>query len=140
MQCALKTGPREVGSDREDLRLLVRYLRALRDCDQTEMAADAGIDASSLSRYETGKGTPSRAIVERLAAAAGLSLPFVDALLLPVIRASVAAATRSRSAPAPSPGDADLAAGDTGPLEDEVARLARVAVAAYLAGQEDPES
>jgi transcriptional regulator with XRE-family HTH domain len=123
-----------VGSDRDDLRLLVRFLRALRDCDQVEMAAAAGIDASSLSRYETGKGTPSHAIVERLVTAAGLSLPFVDALLLPVIRAAQAAATRARTAP-------DAAApGDTAHLEDEVSRLARTAVAAYLASQEDPES
>ena len=123
-----------MGSDRDDLRLLVRFLRALRDCDQVERAAAAGIDASSLSRYETGKGIPSHAIVERLVTAAGLSLPFVDGLLLPVIRAARAAAARTQAS-----SDA-LKPGDTAHLEDEVSRLARTAVAAYLVSQEDPES
>jgi transcriptional regulator with XRE-family HTH domain len=78
---------REVGADPEDVRLLVRFLRTLRDCDQAEMAAAAGIDHSSLSRYETGRIVPSRAVLEQLIAAAGLPVSVVDSVLLPAIQA-----------------------------------------------------
>jgi transcriptional regulator with XRE-family HTH domain len=139
---------REVGADPEDVRLLVRFLRTLRDCDQTEMAAAAGIDHSSLSRYETGKVVPSRAVLEQLIAAAGLPVSVVDSVLLPAIRAVRTARSLESSCdvltrPSPRPGEAASLPGqafseDT--FGDTVRRAANAAVAAFLAEVEADDS
>jgi transcriptional regulator with XRE-family HTH domain len=80
--------------DPEDVKLLVRVLRALRGWDQMELATAAGMDASSISHYETGRKVPSRRILGRLAVAVGVSASFVESCLLPVLSAARAAATR----------------------------------------------
>lgn len=125
--------------DPEDIRLLVHFLRAVRDCDQAEMAAAAGIDHSSLSRYETGRIVPSRAVVERLIASAGLPVSVIYSVLMPAIQAvriarslettsemrTVASPRKNGSAwPQPSPGDT---------FGDTVRHSADAAVAAFLA-------
>jgi transcriptional regulator with XRE-family HTH domain len=75
-----------------DLKLLVRVLRELREWDQAEMAAAAGVDVSSISHYETGRTVPPRRTLERLAAAVGLQMSFVETCLLPVLSTARAAA------------------------------------------------
>jgi transcriptional regulator with XRE-family HTH domain len=79
--------------DPEDLKLLVRVLRELRGWDQTELATAAGVDASSISHYETGRTVPPRRTLGRLAAAVGLQMSFVQACLLPALVAARAVAT-----------------------------------------------
>jgi transcriptional regulator with XRE-family HTH domain len=78
--------------DPADLKLLVRVLRELREWDQAEMAAAAGVDVSSISHYETGRTVPPRRTLERLAAAVGLQMSFVETCLLPVLSTARAAA------------------------------------------------
>ncbi|MDP9119770.1 MAG: helix-turn-helix transcriptional regulator [Acidobacteriota bacterium] len=72
----------------DDLKLLVRLLRQLRGWDQEEMAAAAGLDPSSVSRYENGRTAPHPKTLDRLVTGAGLSSSFVDHCLLPVLRAA----------------------------------------------------
>ncbi len=74
--------------DPADLKLLVRVLRELREWDQAEMAAAAGVDVSSISHYETGRTVPPRRTLERLAAAVGLPMSFVESCLLPMLSAA----------------------------------------------------
>lgn len=125
----------EASDDPEDLKLLVRILRFLRDWDQAELAAAAGVDVSSISHYETGRTVPPRRTLERLAAAAGLPMSFVEGSLLPVVSAA-----RTLTAPRSSASD--------GAVEESAAALgralsaaARSALTAFL-GQlrEPPES
>jgi len=78
--------------DPADLKLLVRVLRELREWDQAEMAAAAGVDVSSISHYETGRTVPPRRTLERLAAAVGLQMSFVETCLLPVLSTARAVA------------------------------------------------
>jgi transcriptional regulator with XRE-family HTH domain len=85
----------EEHDDREDLKLLVRVLRELRNWDQAELAAAAGVDASSISHYETGRTVPPRRTLERLAAAVGLPMSFVETCLLPTLSAARDAAAPS---------------------------------------------
>src|ERR1700688_2555927 len=70
----------------EDLRVLVTLLRRLRGpWSQAEMAARAEVYPGSISIYESGDRSPSRAAVEKLAGAAQVPPWVVDGLLLPVI-------------------------------------------------------
>ena len=120
--------------DPEDLKLLVRFLRSLRDWGQAEMAEAAGVDSSSISHYETGKTVPPRRTVERIAAAAGVPMCLVDACLLPAI-----AAVRAAVASSSSDGDDDLTR-TTAELDRALSSLGRSAVAAFLATLEEEES
>jgi transcriptional regulator with XRE-family HTH domain len=88
--------------DPEDLKLLVRILRLLRGWDQAELAAAAGLDASSISHYETGRTLPPRRTLERLAVAVGLPMSFVEGSLLPVLNAA-----RTMASPAPVSAESD---------------------------------
>jgi transcriptional regulator with XRE-family HTH domain len=81
--------------DPENLKLLVRVLRELRDWDQAELAAAAGVDASSISHYETGRTVPPRRTLERLAEAVGLPMSFVETCLLPTLSAARAVSASS---------------------------------------------
>ena len=119
----------------EDLKLLVRFLRSLRDWGQAEMAAAAGVDASSISHYETGKTVPPRRTVERIAAAAGVPMCLVDACLLPAI-AAARAATASPSGGGGGGGDLTRT---TAELDRALSGLGRSAVAAFLATLEEEE-
>jgi transcriptional regulator with XRE-family HTH domain len=69
----------------EDIHALIRVLLALARCSQEKLADRADIAPNTLSRYCTGASTPNRAMVERLAEAAGVSLLVVDFFLLPAI-------------------------------------------------------
>lgn len=56
------------------LATLIRRRREERNTTQEQLAFDAGITSSSLSRIERGRSNPSWTTVRRLAAALGLSL------------------------------------------------------------------
>ncbi len=73
-------------SIRDELSVLVRLLRAVPGFSQDAMGARASIDRTTISRYETGDMIPSRAHLARLGDAAGISLPFLEGVLLPVVR------------------------------------------------------
>src|SRR4051794_18975380 len=103
--------------DPEDLKLLVRVLRELREWDQAEMAAAAGVDVSSISHYETGRTVPPRRTLERLAAAGGLPMSFVETCLLPMLSAA-------RAATAP------FAPESSGDLEEHAVELGRALASA----------
>jgi transcriptional regulator with XRE-family HTH domain len=132
---------REVGGDPEAVRLLVRFLRILRDCDQAEMATAAGIDHSSLSRYETGRTVPSRAVLEQLIATAGLPVSVVDSVLLPAIQAVRTArllesTCEVRTELSPTSREAASVAAQAAQEDafgETVRRAANAAVAAFLA-------
>jgi transcriptional regulator with XRE-family HTH domain len=76
----------KTAADRQDLGVLVQVLRALRNWDQSELAAAAGLDNAAISRYESGTSVPRRSTLERLARAVGMPMRAVDTLLMPVIR------------------------------------------------------
>jgi transcriptional regulator with XRE-family HTH domain len=80
-------------ADPEDLKLLIRVLRGLRQWDQSTLAEAAGMDPSSVSHYETGRTVPPRKSVEVLAAAVGAPMAYVEGALLPVLAAGRVAAT-----------------------------------------------
>src|SRR5262249_44885382 len=77
----------EAGVDREDLSFLIRFLRVYCGLDRAELAQAAGLDPSSLWRYEQGKMTASRPALERLAGVANWTWEFVEEKLLPRLRA-----------------------------------------------------
>lgn len=80
-------------SAREDRRLLLQVLRALRDWDQRQLAAAAGVSQGTVSRYEMGDLQPPPEVLERLTAAVGLPLAWVERRLLPILRAARERAT-----------------------------------------------
>lgn len=100
--------------NREVQRVLVKILRALRNWDQSELAAAAGVDAAAISRYESGDTTPRRATVERLAVAGGLPMLAVDTILVPAIRQALTLLRESakRTSAGASTGRATEAEGD----------------------------
>jgi transcriptional regulator with XRE-family HTH domain len=117
----------------QELKLLIRLLRGLREWTQAELAEAAGVDTSSICHYETGRTVPPRRTVERLAAAAGLPMSFVDACLLPALRAAQTAA-----APFSGPAFGDLeSAGSL--LDRAITGMIRPALAAFLSTLEDRE-
>lgn len=63
-------GERAAEVEPEVIRILIRFLRALHDWSQAEMAHHSGVAESSIRRYESGETVPSAATVERLANAA----------------------------------------------------------------------
>jgi transcriptional regulator with XRE-family HTH domain len=72
----------------QDLRLLVRILRGLRDWSQEDLALAADLDSSSISRYESGRMVPPPRTIERLAKAAGVPMSVLEACLLPALQAT----------------------------------------------------
>lgn len=71
----------------EHLAILVRFLLAWEDLTREELASRSGLNPNTISSYCAGKTTPSRAILERLAAAANVPLSAVDSFFLPGIAA-----------------------------------------------------
>ncbi len=80
---------------RDETSVLVRVLRAIPGFSQEAMSAAVSIDRTTISRYETGSLVPSRAYLARLGEAAGIALPLLEGVLLPVVR--LVCAKRSRS-------------------------------------------
>jgi tetratricopeptide (TPR) repeat protein len=71
----------------DDLQRLIRWFCWYLDTSIEELARRAGVDESSVRRWAKGKATPRRANLEKLAGAAGLSMTFIDAVVLPGIAA-----------------------------------------------------
>ena len=76
--------------DSEDQKVLVPFLRILRGMNQNEQAASAGLDPSSVRRYEKGGPMPRKGY-EQLVAGADLPIELVEACHLPAIQAGRAA-------------------------------------------------
>ena len=68
-------------ADKEDIRIAVAMLRALRGWNQAELAQAAGLGASAVSRYESGAQEPSLRTFDRIVTAVGLRPPLVRSLL-----------------------------------------------------------
>ena len=68
-------------ADKEDLRIAVAMLRALRGWSQAELAQAAGLGASAVSRYESGAQEPSLRTFDRIVTAVGLRPALVRSLL-----------------------------------------------------------
>jgi transcriptional regulator with XRE-family HTH domain len=132
---AAKGGRDRVPGERDDVAVLVAFLRVLRGGGQAAMAAAAGLHASTLSRYEDGKTAPSRANLERLAAAAGVPLWAVDGVLLPAIALARGLARGSAPAAGGEPDPQQQAAA----LEQALGTTARLAVAEFLTAPEAGE-
>jgi transcriptional regulator with XRE-family HTH domain len=64
---------------------LVRMLRAISALDQADFASAAGLDPSTVSRYEHGLLVPRQRSLDKLAAAAGVPPSLIAACLLPMI-------------------------------------------------------
>jgi tetratricopeptide (TPR) repeat protein len=69
----------------EDLQRLIGWFLWYLDCSIEELARRAGVNASTVHHWKKGKVT--RAHIEKLAETAGLSMAFVDAVVLPNIAA-----------------------------------------------------
>lgn len=74
----------------EDVQQLVRLLAR---GDVAGLARASGVDPSSIYRCLAGTAIPRPRTLQKLVAGAGLSLPFVDTLLLPALRAARLART-----------------------------------------------
>lgn len=111
----------------EDIRVLVVLLRAYKHCHQAPMAAAAGIDPTTLWRYEEGIRTPPRQVLERLAAVAGVPLWAVDGVLLPAI--GVGGMLSRGGALAPGTSDSPMAS-----MLGEESAAAAAGIAEFMAG------
>ncbi len=101
-------------TSQEDLKLLVQLIRRLRGWDQLDLGTEAGLDESTISRYERGRLTPRPPTLERLAAAAGVPMWLLDTVLLPVLR--MAQHALHGDAPASRTDQATLGAAGARPL------------------------
>lgn len=77
--------------------LLVTLLRTFRgkDCTKARFARAAGLSSRSVRRYEAGERVPARAIRVRMAVAAGVAPPVVEALVIPTLLSLYRARTSS---------------------------------------------
>ena len=117
-------------------RIIITLLRRLRGWNQAEMASRAGLHKSSLSSFEKGRTVPSRAALEKLAAAVGVPMWLIDGALAPVVavlqQAALAPAQAARSGRREGPAD------EPGRPLSPADRIARTL---YLAGERDaPEA
>src|SRR5580692_8402249 len=115
----------------EDLKLLVRFLRSLRDWSQKELAAAAQLDPSSIARYENGRTVPNPKALARLTAAVGVPSSLAETCLLPAI-ATVRAAHSAGGGTSAELGS--IAA----ELERSLAAIGRSAAATFLAALAKP--
>jgi hypothetical protein len=113
----------------EDVQQLVRLLARGRIAG---LARASGVDPSTIYRCLAGEATPRPGTLRKLAAGAGLSLPFVEALLLPALRACRLARTPLSESFLE---DFEAAAGE---LAGELDAAALIQVGLFLAQLEDP--
>lgn len=115
----------------EDQMVLLPHLRAFRDWTKEELAAEAGLDASSVQRFEKGRRMPRKSY-EKIVKGSGQPLELVEACHLPAVRAGRAALTRFTSGLFTELEPA-LAA-----LDGALTEARRVALAALLVELADP--
>jgi transcriptional regulator with XRE-family HTH domain len=115
----------------EDLKLLVRFLRSLRDWSQKELAAAAQLDPSSIARYENGRTVPNPKALARLTAAVGVPASLAETCLLPAI----AAVRAAHSAGGGTSAELGSIAAE---LERSLAAIGRSAAAIFLAALAKP--
>jgi hypothetical protein len=113
----------------EDVQQLVRLL--VRG-DPEGFSRTSGVGTSSLYRYMAGKTAPQRRAREKIIAGSGLSRRFIEALLLPAIRAARLART-----PLTETFLEDLEQAEQ-ELGDQLSAAALVEMAVFLAQLEDP--
>lgn len=113
----------------EDLQQLVRLL--VRD-DPKAFSRASGVNVSSLYRYMAGRTAPRRGTLEKIIAGSGLSPRFIEALLLPAIRAARLART-----PLTETFVEDLERAEQ-ELGSHLTAAALVEMAVFLAQLEDP--
>src|SRR3954471_2262438 len=77
----------------EDQRVLLPHLRAFHGWTQEELAAEAGLDSSSVRRFEKGRRMPRKSY-EKSVKSSRLPLELVEACHLPAVRAGRAALAR----------------------------------------------
>jgi transcriptional regulator with XRE-family HTH domain len=119
----------------EDMRVAVVFLRSLREWDQQELAAAAGLSASSISRYESGDVPVSPQALERIAMAVGLPLRRLSRVFTWI--RSARTAVESARAPDNRERMAEAIAGE---LTENVADLLHSAAALALDGLPWPET
>lgn len=117
----------------EDQRVLLPYLRAFHDWTKEELAKEAGLDASSVQRFEKGRRMPRRSY-EKIVKGSRQPLELVEACHLPAVRAGRAALTRFTSGLFTELEPA-LAA-----LDGVLTEVRRVALAALLVELADPSA
>lgn len=116
-------------ADPEDVQQLIRLLAR---GHVGRLARTSSVDPSSIYRCLAGKATPRPRTLRKLVAGAGLSLPFVESLLLPALRAvRLARMPLSESFLE----DFEAAAGE---LAGELGAAALIQVGLLLAQVEDP--
>ncbi|HKH47896.1 MAG TPA: helix-turn-helix transcriptional regulator [Thermoanaerobaculia bacterium] len=113
--------------DREDLSLAVRFLRALRGWNQTELARAMGWDKSRISLLESGKQEPEKADLQQLAKAIGLPFFLLEACL-PLLRLLRGALGRTDLSP--EMGERVAVVADA--VSDRVAAATRITVTTAL--------
>lgn len=89
----------------EDAPHLVRLLRSFANMDQEPFAQAAGINASSLLRYEKGRMVPSREHIKKMARVPKVPLACIDRWLLPALAATRLARAASFSGGEPEPSE-----------------------------------
>jgi len=113
----------------EDVQQLVRLLTR---GHVAALARTAGVNPSSIYRYMAGTAAPRPGTLQKLVSGAGLSMRFVETLLLPAIRAArLARAALSESFLE----DLEEATKEMG---DELTAAALIQVALFLSQLEDP--
>jgi tetratricopeptide (TPR) repeat protein len=80
----------------EDQMVLLPHLRAFHDWTKEELAEEAGLDASSVQRFEKGRRMPRKSY-EKIVKGSRQPLELVEACHLPAVRAGRAALTRFTS-------------------------------------------
>jgi tetratricopeptide (TPR) repeat protein len=115
----------------EDQKVLLPHLRAFHDWDKEDMAAEAGLDPSSVRRFEKGRRMPRKSY-EKIVKGSRLPLELVEACHLPAVRAGRAALTRFTAGLFAELEPAVAA------LDDILADVRRTALSALLVELSDP--
>lgn len=110
------------GKDRADLRVAIIFLRAVRGWDQSELAAAAGVSASSISRYESGEAPPTPKSFERIVSAVGVPASTMERLFAVIL--SARAGVHHATFPEEASGDADAIAARVSDRAFDIARAA----------------
>jgi tetratricopeptide (TPR) repeat protein len=115
----------------EDQQVLLPHLRAFHDWTQEDLAAESGLDSSSVRRFEKGRRMPRKSY-EKIVKGSKQPLELVEACHLPAVRAGRAALTRFTAGLFTELEPAVAA------LDDILADVRRASLAALLVELADP--